>query len=419
LIHFTKGHEATLFDYFNDRMPMPHANASISFIAFTIALTTPATLAESAQDSAANQPQTTAAVAKPDVDPKWLERLPKEDRAAIDELIGFAPPSFAGDVKWLNREATGWESHRGKVILVQSFSISDPAQKKWPTRLAAIAKDWPANDIVLIALHTPEGANKAQEILAKQKTPESVAIAIDPTGKFCDELGIYKEPVNFLVDRNGVVRFAGLNAKGIDGAMAKLLQEKIDGNVRAKERPRSETASKPESSADFPAFTGKVDSARDIRGQKGPEFVVDEWITSQPQARGKVVVLDFWATWCGPCVASIPHMNSLATKFGDSVCIVGLSDEKPNDFQDGLKKRKLKLENINYALALDPAAKMKSAIQIRAIPHCIVMSQDWTVRWQGHPMSLRPQILEQIIKANASSAAPTQGSSKRRWQHDS
>jgi hypothetical protein len=103
-------------------------------------------------------------------------------------------------------------------------------------------------------------------------------------------------------------------------------------------------------------------------------------------------------------------MNNLATSFPDQVCIVGISDEKPNDFQQGLEKKNIKPENIKYSLALDPAAKMKKAIQVSAIPHCVVMSKDWTVRWQGHPASLTAKVLEQIIKADGASAdSPAKG----------
>src|SRR4030095_15566093 len=46
------------------------------------------------------------------------------------------------------------------------------------------------------------------------------------------------------------------------------------------------------------------------------------------QLQGKVVVLEFWATWCGPCVATIPHMNELADQFkGEPVQFVALTQE--------------------------------------------------------------------------------------------
>ena len=48
----------------------------------------------------------------------------------------------------------------------------------------------------------------------------AVPVLLDSTGEFCDALGIYKDPVNVIVDRNGVVRYAGLNGNGLKQAVA-------------------------------------------------------------------------------------------------------------------------------------------------------------------------------------------------------
>jgi thiol-disulfide isomerase/thioredoxin len=350
------------------------------------------------------------------VDPKWLERLPREDRDALDPLIGYAAPEFTSGLKWVGSDPQDWHRVRGRVVVVQSFTTGSTAGRKWPERIAATLKGFETHDVAIFALHTPEDAAEAEAFLTRQPPPRNVPVIIDSAGEFCDSLGVFKHPVNIVVDRHGQVRYAGLNANGLEKAVAALVAERFDDAKQPAVRPVEKAGES--ASAEFPPIKGSVGKAKDLRGQRAPEFYVDEWVTSQPSPSGKVVVLDFWATSCPPCVASIPHMNKLVDEFGDKACFVGISDERPQAFESGLKKAKLTLQSFKYALALDPSSRMYKAVGISAIPHCMVISQDWVVRWQGHPTTLKEQTLKQIIEADQSaggSAGAKAGKKNRGW----
>ena len=122
--------------------------------------------------------------------------------------------------------------------------------------------------------------------------------------------------------------------------------------------------------------------------------------------KNKTVVIDFWATWCGPCRAAIPHMNELQQTFSEDLVCVGVSNESADAFKQGMSSRQLNKPNtFAYSLALDPSARMQRHFGVRGIPHCVVISPDGKVRWQGHPSGLDSGKLGAIVKAGRGAGA--------------
>ncbi len=119
--------------------------------------------------------------------------------------------------------------------------------------------------------------------------------------------------------------------------------------------------------------------ARSFRNQPAPRFVVEKWLTAQPDYAGKFLLIDFWATWCGPCRRSIPQLNVLHAKFKDRLVIVGLSDETESEV------REMKSPKIDYYVAIDTETTMKRAVEVRGIPHAMLIDPKGIVRFEGHP----------------------------------
>jgi cytochrome c biogenesis protein CcmG/thiol:disulfide interchange protein DsbE len=336
------------------------------------------------------------------VDTRWLEKLPDVDRTLLDDLSGHAPPAFEADLDWGGIAPQSWSDVRGRVVLLQTWSSATGTGRSGLARMEKLRSRVPGDDLVIFAVHTPEKVDNAKSFVDRRKP--SVPVIIDHSGNFCDALGAYTTPVNVLVDRRGAVRYAGLNRRGLEAAIAKLIDETPDPTAPAP-TPRPEAPEPPP----FPSIDVPMSGARDMRGQRAPDLSVQQWVTAQPALADRVVVVDCWATWCAPCVRAIPHLNGLAERFGQEVAIVGLSNESLGAFQQGLAKRRMDASSFRYALGLDPGRSFARAIELKGIPHALVISRDGTIRWQGHAALLDEATLAQIIAADGGNKRP------RRW----
>ena len=144
-------------------------------------------------------------------------------------------------------------------------------------------------------------------------------------------------------------------------------------------------------------------------GDKAPALTIGEWLKGGPvklaDGKGKsIYVVEFWATWCGPCKTSIPHLSALQKQFKDKgVVIIGVTDEDPKVAKDWMTEvgkpgpNQIKME---YTVAADSGRKTSNAFRSasqRGIPHAYVVDKTGTIVWNGHPMDGLDRVLTKVV----------------------
>jgi thiol-disulfide isomerase/thioredoxin len=154
-------------------------------------------------------------------------------------------------------------------------------------------------------------------------------------------------------------------------------------------------------------------------GDKAPALREGQWVQGEPVTAfdtNHVYVVEFWATWCGPCVQSIPHLNGLWQAFKDKGVIVMGQDVWDSD--DAVPQFVKKMgTNMTYRVALDDKSQDADGwmdkhwwprkVNHHGIPTAFVINRDGVIAWIGHPMGLNEKILDDIVSGHQDLGAAT------------
>jgi peroxiredoxin len=127
---------------------------------------------------------------------------------------------------------------------------------------------------------------------------------------------------------------------------------------------------------------GDGENAQDaLVGSPAPAIsaqAIDGSAFSLADLKGRVVVLDFWATWCGPCVAAIPSIQALADRFADKpVTVVGINQDRG----DAEKVRRfLEKKKITFLQVTDPKGRVGRDYRVAGIPCTVIIDKEGVIR---------------------------------------
>ncbi len=139
-------------------------------------------------------------------------------------------------------------------------------------------------------------------------------------------------------------------------------------------------------------------------GDKAPELYISKWLKGDSVHHfetGKVYVVEFWATWCGPCIAGMPHVSELQRKYKDKgVTVIGVDiwERDLSKVEPFMETRGNEL--MDYTVAMQEGTKMEEAWMRPAgrngIPAAFIVDRTGHIAWIGHPMRMDAP-LEKVV----------------------
>ncbi len=142
-------------------------------------------------------------------------------------------------------------------------------------------------------------------------------------------------------------------------------------------------------------------------GDAAPALRVQGWVKGEPVERfekGRVYVLEFWATWCRPCIAAMPHLSALAGEYKDKVTVLGIDVYQSKTLSLG--KIRAFVDNMGSRMDFRVAAEdsdlmvrgwlMDTGEKMHGIPRTMVVDGEGRLAWMGYPTELE-EVLPRIV----------------------
>jgi peroxiredoxin len=185
------------------------------------------------------------------------------------------------------------------------------------------------------------------------------------------------------------------------GWFAGEAEESVPGVESA---PAPETATTAELPAAEPTPTSPTPLPAGIGshiGERAPDFTLrslDGEFISLSQFRGRVVILDFWASWCGPCRSTMPNLHALWRDVADrGVDLIGISLDRTEAAASSYLASNGYGDVISLWESLSAAQAVASLYGVRAIPQTVVIDRNGIVRFNNHPAMLERALLESVL----------------------
>ncbi len=341
----------------------------------------------------------------PGMEPRWdMEDTGGGDPAM--QLIGqkagdFKLPTLAGKEPFQLSKLAAKDGEGGKIVVLDFWATwCGPCVKAMPEYLAAI-KELPADEVEFIAVNQGEAKEVINGFLERRKEWEIKTVALDEDMQVAQAFQVSGIPHTVVIGKDGTIEWVHTGFKpGVGEELKANIQKMID-----------ETWERPNLAADGISGTDSklvgtdaADFTMAVLGSK-KEF-------SLKASRGKkVVILDFWATWCGPCVRALPEYEKMMEELDSKdVQFFAINEEERED----LVKKFMETRKVKLPVGFDPEGKIAKLFEVESLPQTVVIDKNGKIRWlhvgykTGVTDALKKTVQELLAEEETKDAAPAE-----------
>ncbi|MAJ46974.1 MAG: hypothetical protein CBC35_06810 [Planctomycetes bacterium TMED75] len=277
---------------------------------------------------------------------------------------------------------------KGKVVVVDFWATwCGPCIKALPENVR-LMEEYADEGLVIIGVHdSRRGVDRMEGVAAEQKL--EYPLFVDKSGQSTKSWRVAFWPTIAVIGRGGKVRAVGLKPQRLEEVVKKLLAEDVAEDSGTEEGSGTSELAAPEAgpAAAPPLSAGfyendlpRQDLLEKQFANRPPKLDVARWINSPPLTieglKGKIVVLDFWATWCGPCIASIPKNNRLSEKYRDEMVMIGVCHDRGAESMANVVQNR----GIRYPVCHDVGNTTIDSFMVNGFPDYYIYDQKGRLR---------------------------------------
>ncbi len=140
-------------------------------------------------------------------------------------------------------------------------------------------------------------------------------------------------------------------------------------------------------------------SQENIRVNEKVQIKISNWILNTPKDKNlenKYIVLEFWATWCYPCLKSVKHINEVQSKFNrKDLYFISITDEKVEAVKSISKK--IDFKSIVVSDQMKYNYFWKNGLKSLSLPLTILIDNNGIIKWIGMPFILNEKIIQDLV----------------------